>query len=265
MCSDHTHKPILSLFFLAAAACWLLSAGCAWQHPQSMGSFDDWNLTPAQRDSLSAILVANRDVKKENSRLRDQIRTQQLDMTKMSTELEYRVARNRYLEEALTNAQNDLALVEKQFVSLERQLQSNDTKASAVAVLAEVKLNFDNLLKDDSASPDSTTIQEIEQKIQESEQLLQKQNFAASTYYARRADRLVQLARHVTPQNQTTGQAKIVSVNRANLRQGPSIDHTIITNLDFGTVLIQIDQSGDWSKIRTRDGQEGWILTTLLR
>ncbi len=256
---------ILLCIRLAVAACLLLPAGCTWKSPQSMNSFDQWDLTPAQRDSLTKVFTERQKLKNENSRLRKQVKTQNLDLVKLSAELEYRIDRNRYLNDELAHAQKDLVQVEKQFVSIEHQLQANDTKASAVAVLAEVKIRYDNILKNDSISPDSVIIGEIEYKLKESEQQLQKKNFAASAYYAKRADRLIQLAQnnatHIFPDDET----RIVSVSRANLRRGPGTHHSVITNLDFGTVLIKIDQTDDWSRIRTKEGREGWILTALLK
>ena len=256
---------ILPCIRLAVAACLLLPAGCTWKSPQSTSSFAHWNLTPAQHDSLAKVFAERQKLKNENRRLRKQVKTQNLDLVKLSAELEYRIDRNGSLEDELANAQKDLAQVEKQFVNIEHQLQANDTKASAVAVLAEVKIRYDNILKNDSISPDSVIIGEIEYKLKESEQQLQKNNFAASAYYAKRADRLIQLAQNDNTHIYSDDATRIVSVSRANLRQGPGTHHSVITNLDFGTVLIQVDQTDDWSRIRTKEGREGWILTALLR
>jgi uncharacterized protein YgiM (DUF1202 family) len=62
-----------------------------------------------------------------------------------------------------------------------------------------------------------------------------------------------------------SGETRIVSVTRANLRYGPGTSHDVIDNLEFGTILIKIEQADDWSKIVTKDGRKGWILTALIR
>jgi septal ring factor EnvC (AmiA/AmiB activator) len=171
MCSDHRHKLFVLGCRPVVALCLLLLAGCASQRPHSNNSLAHWNITAAQRDSLTQIL-------NENNQFRKQIKTNNLDRIKMKAEIEYRTDRNLFLEKALAEAQKDLARVEKQFVSIENQLETSYTKASSVAVLAEVKLCYDNFLKDESVSPDSFTVWEIGQKLKESERLLQLNNFS---------------------------------------------------------------------------------------
>jgi hypothetical protein len=46
---------------------------------------------------------------------------------------------------------------------------------------------------------------------------------------------------------------------KVNLRRGPSTDHTVLTSLTLGTLLLVKEQSGDWVQVRTTDGQNGWL------
>jgi curli biogenesis system outer membrane secretion channel CsgG len=46
---------------------------------------------------------------------------------------------------------------------------------------------------------------------------------------------------------------------KVNLRGGPSTDHTVLTSLTLGALLLVKEQSGSWVQVRTTDGQNGWL------
>ncbi|NIM19849.1 MAG: SH3 domain-containing protein [Candidatus Latescibacteria bacterium] len=201
----------------------------------------------------------------ENKRLRVELKTKDLDIAKLNAEFEAQTDRNKYLEEVNESTKHDLEQVEKQFVSLERRLQIKETKASAVATLAEVRLVFDNLVKEDSLFLDSPTATEIRQKLNESDELIQKQNYPAAVYYANRAHRLLQNYSSKRPPQLPAGKTRIVSVQKAKIRRGPSTKHEVVGILSFGTIVIQEDQVKDWARIKTKKGLAGWIYKKLIR
>lgn len=55
----------------------------------------------------------------------------------------------------------------------------------------------------------------------------------------------------------------VVDELKINFRSGPTNSHRIIKLLPSGTALtfIQSDETGEWSQVRTADGEEGWVLT----
>ena len=64
-----------------------------------------------------------------------------------------------------------------------------------------------------------------------------------------------------------TGYAESVYVSdlkKITLRSSPGAEHKIIRMLKSGSLLKVIEKSEAWSKVRTKDGKEGWALTRFL-
>ena len=56
----------------------------------------------------------------------------------------------------------------------------------------------------------------------------------------------------------------VTDITRITMRSAPDAEHKIITMLNSGTKIEVLEQSGLWSKVRTKDGKEGWALTRFL-
>jgi uncharacterized protein (TIGR02594 family) len=50
-----------------------------------------------------------------------------------------------------------------------------------------------------------------------------------------------------------------ITADSLNLRQGPGSDHPVITELDRGTRVQRLEESGGWFRIQTDNGVVGWI------
>lgn len=157
----------------------------------------------------------------------------------------------RSLEEELQRTRDYLEYAEEQFISLERGLQSQESKASAVATLAEAKLAYDKCIREDARAHTLANVRQAKGKIEKSEELLPQKRYAAAVYFARRAIRLLE----TSPQTII----HIVAVNQANLRRGPGLKFDVVHRLDLGTVLIQTDDDKDWYQVKTREGKLGWV------
>lgn len=57
-------------------------------------------------------------------------------------------------------------------------------------------------------------------------------------------------------------QTGVVTANVLNLRQGPSISNNILGKLIKGESLEVIEHQGDWIKVKTKVGTEGWVSST---
>lgn len=58
--------------------------------------------------------------------------------------------------------------------------------------------------------------------------------------------------------------AAAVKVKRANVRQGPGTDHPIVLTADKGVAFRILAKKGDWVKVRTDEGDQGWVSRNLL-
>jgi DNA repair exonuclease SbcCD ATPase subunit len=241
----------------------LVLGGCQWMNPRSSGG--DWDLTDAQRDSLDLYFQNYAKLSKENKRLRVEVETQELDLTKLHADHQRQIELNEFLSDELENMKNDLDQVEKQFISFEKRLKVTETKASAVAAVAEVQLLFEKLRKDLPGGLDSTTVAEVKYKLATCDELVRKQNYSASVYYANRAMRILNQTERRMNIALSDGDSRIVAVSRANMRDGPGSKFKVIDGLDYGTVVVQLESKNDWCKVRTNSGKSGWIHNSLIR
>ncbi|MCK5542238.1 MAG: TIGR04211 family SH3 domain-containing protein [Desulfobacterales bacterium] len=56
----------------------------------------------------------------------------------------------------------------------------------------------------------------------------------------------------------------VSDLKKITMRSSPGAEHTIIRMLESGSFLKVIEKSEVWSKVRTKDGKEGWALTRFL-
>lgn len=224
-------------------------------------------VTDAGRSDSSEVEVSKRcrQLAEENARLREELKTRDLDITKLTADLEYMTKKNRHLEEIRQSIQQDLDQAEKQFISIEQRLQLKETKASAVSSLAEARLAYDKYKSVQSKTADVGLLEEIERKLEESRELIDKNNYPASVYYSKRVHRMLERTASNEAFLRSNGETRVVSVSKANLRKGPGLDYEVIGQLNFGTILVQVELADKWSKIETQDGIVGWIHRDLIR
>jgi len=239
---------------LALAACIMLTtAGC---HFASRSGYS--NLSP---DSL-ATLVEN--VENDNKDLSEKLRSCKLDLAKSRAEFQSQALLNELLKEELVLTKSDLDQVEKQFVSLERRLRVEESKASAVSAVAEVQLLLEKTQKEHPELAGTALFEEAQEKLLTSDEMVRMRNYAAAAYYANRSMRLLnQLERRKNIGSD--GTTWIVSVNRANLREGPGGQYEVVTQLKYGTVIVQLSAADDWYQVRTKDGASGWLHHSVIR
>jgi len=194
--------------------------------------------------------------------LRAAIEAQTLETARKQVELDQANERIQLLQEELVTVRADLEYVERQFVLFERRLTNEETKASAVSAVAEVQLLRDKLQADRPL--DEETLKEVETRLAAAGVLVDKRKYTAAVYYANRAMRSLNHAERVRNAF-IDGNALVVAVSKANLRQGPGGKFNVVTRLSYGTAVVRLDKREEWMKVRTRDGQIGWIHTSLLQ
>ena len=55
----------------------------------------------------------------------------------------------------------------------------------------------------------------------------------------------------------------LIKATTVNLRAGPGTKHGVVTKLNKYDIVKTLEKQGEWAKVATNDGQEGWILENL--
>ena len=64
----------------------------------------------------------------------------------------------------------------------------------------------------------------------------------------------------VTPVPTEPQKMLVVSAQRLNLREEPTIEGTLLRTLNNGDLLVQLDEpDGDWVHVETEDGEQGYV------
>ena len=238
---------------LCILLCTQLTTGCQWMARGSGGG--------ASGDSLSLDPI---ELSEENVRLKSRVESQELDLAKLRAEYQRQVERNGFLKEDIDQLKSELRKVEQQFITFEQRLHAKETKASAVAAIAEAQLLFEKLKTGESQPLDSLTIDEVASRLETSDEMVRKAKYAAAVYYAKRAMRALNQVDRRRNLALADGNARIIIVSMANLREGAGSDYKVIAKLSYGTIIVQTEVANDWSKVRTESGVSGWVHNSLI-
>ena len=171
---------------------------------------------------------------------------------------------NRLLEQELTETHEDLKRVERQFAIYEESLVSEQGKAAAVATAAEARIRCDRLDRERPGVLADSTEHYVRELIETAERLIRKQNYAASQFFAERANHTMSSAeRRATIESSAT--TRRVAVDTANVREGPGQGYSIVERLSIGDALLCWGETNEWYHVRTPKGLEGWIHASLVR
>jgi hypothetical protein len=187
-----------------------------------------------------------------------------LELVRHGAEVAAQEELNRLLRQELDAATKDLDFLESQFISMERRLTRDETRASAVASLADAQLIYEKLRKDGKPAIGTDVLDDAAGKIASAEDQMKRSNYAAAAYYANRASRLLNQTEERHNAFLAGGTARVVSVSSANLRLGPGPAFGVVGRLIYGTVLVEVESRDGWLLVKTRDGTRGWIHNTLV-
>ncbi len=171
---------------------------------------------------------------------------------------------NELLEQELAEAHNDLRRVERQFVVYEKRLATEQGKADAVASAAEARMRNDRLARARPSVLADSTRQYVTGLIETSESLIRKQNYAGAQFFSERANHVMSSAeRRASIEKKAV--ARKVSVDVANVREGPGQNYPVVAQVANGETLLCWGEANEWYHVRTPHGSEGWIHISLVR
>jgi uncharacterized protein YgiM (DUF1202 family) len=171
---------------------------------------------------------------------------------------------NLLLEQELAETHEDLKRVERQFAIYEERLVADQGKAAAVAASAEARIRCERLERDrPNVLADSTQLY-VKELIDTSERLIRKQNYGGALFFAERANHTMSSAER-RARIEDAAVARTVSVDVANVREGPGQNYSIVERLSAGATLLCWGEADDWYHVRTPKGADGWIHASVVR
>jgi hypothetical protein len=168
-----------------------------------------------------------------------------------------------YLEREIERLRADLRQAEESLVAIESGLRGVHTRADAVSLLAEARIEVDRAGRNIVWRPER--MREAHAKLDEAERQLQAGHAGSAVFFASRAQRIAQNLNDEALKLTLDDSARFVKTERANLRAGPSIEHDVVGTLEQATPVFAERERGGWVLVRTLGGPVGWIHTSLLR
>lgn len=213
-----------------------------------------------------------------------------VEMEKQITELQ---EANRQLMSAIQEEKNNsaklqMALIEKQSkISNLKSSQMNrkqedprrtlripvpSTRAEAVTYLAEIKTEIDTE-RGIKQEAHQQTFQQADTLLEQSKDELAKNNYDTACLLASQA---MELIHNLRINNALEDDSKsdiytefikplqLVAMRRSNIRTKAGKGGKLVNSLEAGTPVTAYGYKGNWIKVKTNNGHEGWIYFTLL-
>ena len=201
-------------------------------------------------------------------------------LAKLQLQLLERDAQIKQLEDRLNSQQEMLDEAVQEVVRAKAKLRSLETKAEAASEMAEAEIAIKALqtqLADQTQNQELVNAQKL---LKMSAQEFKKENYGGAVYLTTQAKGHIRAA-----QIQLGGRGKVASIKRlppvegevfftlplplqvlktSNLREKADLESRVITTLERGTPLIGYSYKGQWVRVTSEDGNNGWIYQTLI-
>ena len=225
---------------------------------------------------------ANWPSKKSNDvkKLQQTLAKREDNIAKLQLRLLERDAQIKQLEERLNSQQEMLDEAIQEVVRAKAKLRSLESKAEAASEMAEAEIAVKALkaqLAGQTRNPELIKAQEL---LKMSAQEFKKENYGGAVYLTTQAKGHIR-----TGQIRLSGREKAAPIKRlppikgevffalplplqvvrtSNLRKQPDLESNVITTLEKGTPLIGYSYKGQWVRVTSEDGTNGWVFQTLV-
>jgi len=170
--------------------------------------------------------------------------------------------RSQWLEREVERLRADLRQAEDAMVAIESGQRGHQTRANAVSAIAEARIAVERAER--QAPWRAEDVREAERKLEEADAQLQSGHFGSAVFFASRASRIAAALGREGRVVAKAGNVRFVAARQLNLRAEPSRDASVIGRLSQGTPVFSERVEGDWTLVRTPEGQVGWVFAGLL-
>ncbi|MGW8220595.1 MAG: SH3 domain-containing protein [Syntrophobacteria bacterium] len=191
-----------------------------------------------------------------------------------------RDAQIKQLEERLNSQQEMLDEAIQEVVRAKAKLRSLESKAEAASQMAEAEIAVKALkaqLAGQTRNPELIKAQEL---LKMSAQEFKKENYGGAVYLTSQAKGHIRAGHIRLGDREKVAPIKrlppmkgevffalplpLQALRTSNLREQPDLESTVITTLEKGTALMGYSYKGQWVRVTSEDGNNGWIFQTLV-
>ncbi|MCG6945497.1 MAG: SH3 domain-containing protein [Deltaproteobacteria bacterium] len=223
------------------------------------------------------------DVKKLQQTLAERetsLETLEDTMAKLQLRLLERDAQIQQLEERVNSQQGMLDEAILEVVRAKAKLRSLESKAEAASEMAEAEIAVKALkaqLAGQTQNPELIKAQEL---LKMSAQEFKRENYGGAVYLTSQAKGHIRAGQILLGAREEVAPIKrlppvkgevffalplpLQVLKTSNLRAQPDLESDVITTLETGTPLIGYSYKGQWVRVTSEDGNNGWIFQTLI-
>lgn len=147
------------------------------------------------------------------------------------------------------------------------------TKPSTASTIAEVEVAMESLKRTQTSDASEVLQQQAQSLLDAALTSYKQENYVAAMNYASQAQEFINMVsdqnRQESYYNRKTVPIHVPfvlqTVTDVNLRQNPHSNAKILNILEKGCLLVANAYRGNWFRVQTEDGRQGWVLNALVR
>jgi uncharacterized protein YgiM (DUF1202 family) len=167
------------------------------------------------------------------------------------------------LELEIDRLQADLAAAEEALVAVESGMRGGQTRAEAVSMLAEARIEVDRAAR--RAPWRAEAAAEARAKLDEAERELGAGHIGSAVFFVSRASRIAASLLAEAELVGKTPTTRYVKGARVNLRAEPTTESKVVAVLPRELPVFPEADTAGWVLVRTASGRVGWVHGSLLR
>ena len=171
--------------------------------------------------------------------------------------------RMKLLELEIDRLQADLRAAEQALVAVESGMRGGQTRAEAVSMLAEARIEVDRAAM--RAPWRAEAVAEARSKLDEADRELGAGHIGSAVFFVSRASRIAATLLAEADLVGKTPTTRYVKGGRVNLRAEPNTESPVVAVLPVELPVFPETDTGEWVLVRTVSGKVGWVHASLLR